>query len=706
MVNVLQKVTTFPIELSITSIEPICGISGEAANEYYINPTPGKGRLEETDLNIIKVLNNKIELEKYKKRFIVYNAIYDKLFENNLNQLEKIKQPTIIVFPTMDQSDKGQYELNSETIKYYDNKFRNIVTEIKFISNIVYIELKVFTNDSKEEYGKKIKLQFDDIAKKIRDYNNNITRQVQYRNSDRSKPIENILFLINSDKKGLFTGFYKRQLSKEKQDILNKEYSSFLSNSIFRPNPIQDNGMNITFRDVVNKAKYFQTVTGKAISSDIITSAQFDEFMKGLKELYKKSTDKEYKKSLELNDNVETLKIIYKIENADKVIEDKIQTGSNKLYRIYHDPNNSRMDVIGFFLLTSEERGIYRFKEDLSSFRIRKGQSVNTSINVNNNNKNKETQEEEENLKINDKSLYDFAVQIEYKYGAHRYIALDKKINEDKDDEIVRSGEAELIVDKTEGSYKLFNIRDIDASLLNKDVVKYYSDILFDKKTLIEYLKSKQKYNDKTSLSYEFLKINDSSELSQYCDFIYKNYKSNIIDKDSINPFKINFNKNTIIKNILDIVFESNSPIYLRASKQTKEEKRTSTNDSYKIVEYTVQDKDILQKDDSCIKKSKKDTNKCQLLYHAELAKIAIQKSKKKNETSLRIINLIVTKVNIKDIGKLKSATTCKLKKTKIIYDYKELFANITRRFGSGLFGGYKSKSKSRKRRLKAKRYK
>ena len=80
---------------------------------------------------------------------------------------------------------------------------------------------------------------------------------------------------------------------------------------------------------------------------------------------------------------------------------------------------------------------------------------------------------------------------------------------------------------------------------------------------------------------------------------------------------------------------------------------------------------------------------------------------------------MIVTKSNIKDIGDLKSKTDCKMKKNKLEYDYKQLFANITRRISFGYLGGSKkknrlnrtnrsniSKIRLRQRRLKTKRYK
>lgn len=718
-INVLQKVTTFPIESMITfpDISPFCKTPSSEIHDYYsreINVTnSNKGPLNDDEIKSVKNMNNRNIIDLYKKRYIVYNTIYDKLFSNSLNVLEHTYENTLIIFPTMDQGDKGRYELNPTTINYYDDKYIKINSQINFNKKYCYVELKVFLSEKKEEYSKRLKTQFDDIKQMILTYNNNVAKQPQFSSSGSInilKPVKNILFIINSDKKGIFTGFYKKQLSKENQDMLYKEYTNFLNNAIFRKDKIDDNGINITFPDVVKKAKYFQTLNSKAISSEIISSLLFDKFIKQIKEYYKKNTDKEYKKSLDLNDNIEKLKIFYKIDNADKILDDdKIETGSNKLYYIYKDPKNPKLSVIGFFLLTSEERGIYRFKEDVGNYKIRiaaenvrqvaptpspiSPQNTN-GINFENENTNEKNSSENTNPEYKG-TIHDFAVQIKNKYGINTYKCLDKtKLASNKQtDKNIHKGFIDKFKDKLEIKFKWFNFKDIDASLLNKDIIKYYSEILFDKKTLIEYLKTKQRYNDKTILSYEFLKINDSQELSEYCDFIHKNYKSNIIDTDTgFNPFKFNFDKRVIHKNILDIIFETNTPIYLRQSKQTKNEQRIASNDSYKIVQYKYFENKF-QDDPSC-KPLPPNTNTCQNDYDSGI----------EDSVGLKVI-VTVTKTNIKDSDFLKTKTSCKTKKNNLIYNYKKLFANVTRRVAVGLFGGSR-KISSRQRRLKAKRYK
>jgi hypothetical protein len=735
MINVLQKVTTFPLEMiKFPQINDtmVCS-KPELVHSYYTDPSmndaPDKnGPI--SDIKIKELNDSDPQLENYKRRFITYNAIYNKLFANNLNLLKTINETTVVVFPTMNQSDKGSVELNNNPNAnlYYYEKFKNINSNtnreinITDSNKIYYVELIVFNSETKEEYAKSIKSQLNEIKKNILDYNKTTIKQRELRADSPYKPVQNLLFIIDTDKKGLFTGFYKRPLSKEKQDILNKEYTSFLSGSDLSIKSVVDSAINLTFSNVVKESKLFTSLNKIKIGTKILQNEEFDTFITKVKELYKTNIDKEYKKSLELNDNIKKLKIFYKIDNADKILDEKIKTGSNQLYCIYKGKYEN-LNVIGYFLLISEERGLYRFKEDKSSYTRRKnaledlakGKEIKPEETKTNDDQievkeeEKEVENKESNYDKSEDGVLDITVQIKQSFGRFKYILTT---NETKENEIVKSGYAEPYLDKTEGSFKWFNLRDIDASLLNKDVIKYYSQILFDKKSLIEYLKSKQKYTDKTILSYEFLKINDSQELSEYCDFIHKNYKSNIDDplKFDLNPFKSKFNDKRIIKNILDIVFDSNTPIYLRASKQTKDEARTSTSDSYKVVEYKLVEDFTFKTDKSCKPdKEKRQRNKCDIEYEKE-------------QGTKTAITLIVTKTNTKDISALKAAAGCKTKKNKLIYDYKKLFKNVTNHVGRGYFGGGKIKSSkmkriksrklrkskrvSRKRRLKTKCYK
>lgn len=373
MINVLQKVTTFPLEMiEFPKINSTMTCSDASfVHAYYTDPSindtnDAAGKNAPISDKKIKELNkNDPQLDNYKRKFITYNAIYNKLFANNLNLLKSTTETTVVVFPTMNQSDKGSVELNNNpnANRYYYDKFKDIKSNtnreinVTDANKIYYVELIVFNSETKEEYAKSIKSQLNEIKKNILDYNKTTIKQRELRADSPYKPVQNLLFIIDTDKKGLFTGFYKRPLSKEKQDILNKEYTSFLSGSDLSIKSVVDAAINLTFTNVVKESKLFTSLNGLKIGTSILQNDEFDKFITQLKELYKKNIDKEYKKSLELNDNIKRLKIFYKIDNADKVLDEKIKTGSNQLYCIYIGKHDN-LNVIGYFLLISEERGL------------------------------------------------------------------------------------------------------------------------------------------------------------------------------------------------------------------------------------------------------------------------------------------------------------------------------------------------------------
>jgi hypothetical protein len=780
VILVLQKVTTFPIETIDFTPEKLMDISYGDIHEYYSNiirhkdpikpitaapapgapgaPAPGAaaGAGNSPDAGNSPGANGTVTEEDMRKhksndliqsRFIVYNAVFDKLLANSLNLLPRDPNniKTLVVFPTYDQLDNGKIELKKQALDFYSDKFNNITRQILSFdkkNNIGYYGLPVFRSEKNDEYKKAIKDEFDEIKRLLVEYNNEVTKKTPFARSDTSdlNQIKQILFIIDIDKKSLFTGFYNKSLSKEKQEILNKEYYNFLSSSIFRRKNVDDAGINLLYTSVKKEMDRFNTLTATAITKKL-KEDDFNHFISILREGYKKNTDAEYKKSIELKDNIKEFKIYYILDIADKVIEDKIETGSNKLYYIYLDTNkNTKQHIIGSFTVSSKERNIYRFQEDKKSYNRRTGITGHNENNTNDSSSStpgpapappsapdssSASVTNTTRIKLPSEKI-DVAIQITLNYRTFTY----KILNDDPSFNSIKTGTITPYRDKKEKKYKWFNIRDIDESLLNKDTIKYYSDILFDKKTLIEYLKSKEKYTNKTRLSYEFLKINDTPELSEYCDFIYKNFKSNINSLKrglfGFDPFKINFNDDVIMKNILDIIFESNALIYVQNNRAIKEEARKESRTGYKIVKYKMDDTfedetckeytDIFLSND--LYKTKKVENDKINICKKEYDDTKNNNPKKK----FKSVIIVVSKLNIKDADLLKSTVECKTKANKIKYDYNQLVSNVTKRVG--LVGGTKNKKikkntrykntkiiskRSRrrsKRRLKAKRYK
>jgi hypothetical protein len=640
--------------------------------------------------------------QKLKYNYIDYNIIYNKLFEHNLNYIEKFsKNKTIIIFPTHDKSDNGKSELNTKYYPFYIDKFDKIQTNIIFKpnENVCYLDLKVYSTKTKNDYKTLINFEFNRIKNLIKSYNDNVTQLIRFGKANTSENLEikNIVFILDLDKKNLFTGIYNRQLAKDKTEILSKEYSSFLSSQGFTNKSIEDSTINLTYKDFVSQTNVFKGITGISISVNDLSKETYENFILTLKNNYRQIIDKEFSKSLKEKDNVKKLSIFYRLKNVDKEIDDTILTGSNKIYTLTYklDEKGKQMkDLKGYFTLISKERGIYNFIEDNKYYEIRTKPKKKEKL-IEEEHANPENNNDEQ-FKVSDENVdkQNKNVKIKYKYGKILYETI--KSTEDK---IGRKGEVKDLIDKVSiEQFKWFRPKDLDLSLSEEKKIKYYDDILFDKNTLIEYIKSKKRFTDKTNLSYEFLKINDSAELIEYCDFIHVNFKNNIKEYN-FNPFKSSFNSLMIKNNIIDIIFQPNNIIYTNVLTKTTEEQRdSSTKENYKIVDkkifepkdfdFNTEDKNICHKN-----KNKNVNNKVNIpVYNTDCSE---NYYKYINETpnsgiECKIAIVSITKMNVKDIDLLKKKIECKTKKINIKYKYKQLFKGITQKIGNYMIDPYK----------------
>ena len=113
MINVLQKVTTFPIELMDLPI--FLDISGQDIHNYYSkNGKNPNGTI--TDDEILSVDPNK-DWDNITKRFILYNAIYDKLFTN----ISKFQKSQLKFLHKLYCPYKVIYLLSKKSARYAQN---------------------------------------------------------------------------------------------------------------------------------------------------------------------------------------------------------------------------------------------------------------------------------------------------------------------------------------------------------------------------------------------------------------------------------------------------------------------------------------------------------------------------------------------------------------------------------------------------------
>jgi hypothetical protein len=249
----------------------------------------------------------------------------------------------------------------------------------------------------------------------------------------------------------------------------------------------------------------------------------------------------------------------------------------------------------------------------------------------------------------------------------------------------------------------------IDYSFKDNIDIKYFKNTLYDKISLIEFLKSEKKYNDKTRLAYEFLNININNDmLLKYNNFIYDNFKGNI---DTSIKKNITFEEQ-IKKNICDILFENSSLVYIKDSSTiTNGPKEKADADNYKITNYKytkIENKDPYDKEyiSNQIKKyfnnNKKEIEKVNCLNcinreSKEFINIPddldFQLNNQKKTFSLAIVN-ITKELDVTATGIL-FASECKSKKKQIKQGFYNVFRWITGT-GANYKGGFKKSNRKK----------
>ena len=295
-------------------------------------------------------------------------------------------------------------------------------------------------------------------------------------------------------------------------------------------------------------------------------------------------------------------------------------------------------------------------------------------------------------------------VEIRYMYGKIQYKNIENNLYEKW------NTNNNIVFYKTINTYeiyKFFNHRMIDISFKDNIDIKYFKNTIYDKKSLIEFLKSEKKYNEKTRLAYEFINININNDLLlKYNNYIYDNYKNNIdLSLEENNTFI-----EKIKKGICDIIFENNSLVYIKETGQVKNApKEQASSDNYKITNYKYYKINNENKEKLILEHFKnffneRDKLKCKgtsktcvfdissgIIELPDELKNAI--SKKDKTIAITIVN--ITKELDKDTTGLLFASECKGKKQTL----KQSYYNLIRKFkGDNIYsGGYKKKKKTKK---------
>ena len=711
-------------------------------NEVFNNPNfehliidKSKEATKKTETNTDVSDNNPLSPNNYIKLptlgiDIITNIIFKRLFENSLKYLIKTKKNTLFIFPKSNNVAFNQYIKNNNNIQQFYNQIinptdKNIVKDLNDNNNeIVYINIYPENiDDTVEVYKDQITKNINDIKEKIKQYAIKPDGR-----QDNPKTISNIIYLVDKDN-NLFIDYYKSILQKKYIDVLNTLINDFYSTSRINSQSFKRYSTITKNLSNVNKA-YIIKILNTIKSTDIKTKIKDRNFennigllLNNLELFYQIRLDKANKKKLNVSTNTSIFNIFLRFNNIDSpIITNEVIPNKNILYVLKSATKNQ----IGYFTLINENKKQYKFVLSVIENKYYKDnpdyKRKLEKLSETQKQESKEDDEEEAEIaaqieesilegktlnKIEEKTK---VVEIRYMYGKIQYKNIEKNLYQDWDKDNT------IIFYKTINSYeiyKFFNHRMIDLSFKDNINIKYYKNTLYDTKSLIEFLKSEKKYNEKTRLAYEFINININNDLLlKYNNFIYDNFKINIDLSISENYLFIE----KIKKNICDILFENNSLVYIKETNQVKNEvKEKATADNYKITNYkyykindNTPDKssDVYKREQiqeyfevffneqdklKCIGNSKScDVSNNKITLPTELDNVIKNDDK---TISLAIVN--ITKELDKDTTGLLFASECKGKKQTLKQSYYNLIRKIK---GDNVYsGGYKKKKKTKK---------
>ncbi len=601
---------------------------------------------------------NEIIATQFLKKYLLRNLLIDKLFSTNHRKMMGTSKRTIFLFPTYANEDsknklKKEFSKNYSWIfdlpdliktrnRFYLNdtqnepstdseitksissnvfKFSHIISDSKKKNNIIYpnnaiifIPL-IIPNEDLTTFETRIRSFFKQITDTIETENSII--------EGRSTSEEKLTFthvqysVIDSKENEMFTDFYDYTLSKKHRDILKKvlEETFKQGNKIGR----QSIQLNVTREIPIDSLNNVETdeivpfskkILSTYTSTDSYTKIKNDflNLFNLFKEYSKRYLKKEYSLLATSEANMNFLRIYYRTHNMDfpeKV--DIVRTGTNYLYKLTgvklqkidnyqqlrtssNQFKNGPFLYVGFLFknTTTPIKNVYRFQVHIQKTLQLRKMTIPSVSDLGDDNSNDDTEKNSDNksvmLKLM-KSEFTNAITFDESYirqSPDLILGYKGKIEEYETLHIYEQ-------------YKWFRFNHIDGSLSDEMNIRFYADIKFDRPTFIEFLKSKKMYEeDKTRLSYEFLKINkDVNSLNEYCNFIQEKYSSTHVYQPSlIGRFtttkleELIFEKQ-IKTGILDIIFTPMNVIYIsKPPKVSLGDKDTSKN--YKIVTHQI----------------------------------------------------------------------------------------------------------------------
>ena len=637
----------------------------------------------------------------------IIKFLFEKLFENTYNNLLKKyllegKRP-LFLFPTLDSDPAGDFYFNKTPLieEATGADKTNIKVKDNYRDYFAFIPVFSDYTETKEEFSEKIELAMVQIKQGIID-KQNIEEAQRRESSSKPKTYTNIVVILNNDKENsFFTSMYNKELKKEKRDVLNakiKEFtdrSSIGKQSITRASIKQESvkGVTVSYFKTELK-KIINDKTQKGITVDRDFEQRITELITQVNESYKKVVDKKYVSLLTSDEQASYLRIFYRV-NLDKEINyNEIKPGNEYLYKLSNLPVETFNKKLKSFVAREDCKDYIGFLNVVPGFKTRytfQMHNINTKKHCEGNSEFKliDKDDEDDDEVVSEEKYVKIQLDIKFRNGTIEVMTVGKT----KTKGVLSFYKDLHIYEK----YRWFKFNDLDGALSAETKITIYEDTLFDKKSLIDFLKSKGTYNANTRLAFEFLKINvDRTQLLEYTSYIYTNLFKTHIYKKTIFGVSEDAFKEKCKKELMEILFQPNELIYFGGGVRAKETK-TDIRKNYKIVSYNYIPIDKLSEG-----KFEIDTEKNQVKFGTNLVKKItdhfnnkifsksnepefkycnlhtlnncefLKEKIQKNEVRAIVI-LDITKDNV-DVKNLKKASDCKRLRQTIKREVHELF--------------------------------
>jgi hypothetical protein len=665
----------------------------------------------------------------------IIKVLFDKLFENTYNSLLKKylsegKRP-LFLFPTLDSDPTGDFYFNKtpliETVTLPDKS--TVKVKENYRDYFGFIPIFSDYTESKEEFSEKVEIAMVQIKQLIID-KQNIEEAQRKEQSSKPKTYTHIVVILNNDKENsFFTSMYNKELKKEKKEVLNakiKEFtdrSSIGKQSIARASVKQESVKGVTISYFKTELKKIISGTPKGITVDRDFEQRINELITQVNEAYKKVVDKKYVSLLTSDEQASYLRIFYRV-NLDKEIQyNEIKPGNEYLYKLSNlkvDTFDKKLASLKVAETCKEYIGFLNVVPGFKSRFTFQMHNINTKAYCGNSDEFQVVDKEDENddEEISEEKYVKIQLDIKFRNGNIEVMTVGKTKNKGylsfyKDMHIYEK-------------YRWFKFNDLDGSLTAETKINIYEDTLFDKKSLIDFLKSKGTYTANTRLALEFLKMNlDRKQLLEYTSYIYTNlFKTHIYKKSVFGISELAF-KEKCKKELMEILFQPNELVYFGGGVRAKETK-TDIRKNYKIISYNyiqtdnleegsfiigenIKFKDKKTQDDKEVKKitdhfnnkafSKSNEPEFKYCNLHTLKNCEFLKEKMlKNETRAIVI-LDITKDNV-DVKNLKKSADCKRLRQTIKREVHELFNPFAVYNPLKMIGGRtKKRKKSRRKR-------